>query len=378
MSLILSTIKASLVPLLMLLCLSSGHAGNVAEYRSDILCEISKAIGLTPEWGRSDTTRIIKYKNRDVAYRIENDEIGHIGYRIFTDSLHGHIPQVTRDFVERYWLELTLPMERLKTVETQMAEDGFRFVHGNLGSIDAIQSQPSLTLSACITPHRASMLWGDPEAPVCTIEFPINQELILGQKMIERDRRLPEQIAKWQCPDSIAPQCRIEELTPSDSIEGLQVQNQGSYLTEYLAADRYFTIEDGNVMPVFEPAFLCESLKNLFSGIDIPQAKNISLHLRHQIFGLKEQIIDTDVRQWVGCCLAQGCKPYTGVISIGHEGENLADMLIIMHNEAAGYNHVLRLTIDIESVASGQGQTDGRLNAYVPSSNIKNLFKDQQ
>lgn len=379
MGLILSTIKASLIPLLALTNLSSEHAGNVAEYHSDILCEISHAIGLKPDMAQEDSLHDIRYRDRDVVYRIENDEVSHIGYKIFSDSLHSHIPQVTRDFVERYWLELTLPLERQKSVATQMAEDGFRFINGNLGSIDIIQSQPGLALSTNITPHRASMQWGDSEAPICSIEFPINQELILGQKMIERDRRLPQDIAKWKCRDSIAAHCPLEELTPSDSIEGLLISHQGSYLTEYLTADRYFAIDsDSTALPVFDPALQCESLTNLFSGIDIPQAKDISLHLRHQIFGLKEQIIDTDVRQWVGYCLAQGCKPYAGVISIGEAGENMADMLILMHNEAAGYNHVLRLTIDIDCLSTSQGQADGRLNAYVPSSNIKNLFKDQQ
>lgn len=361
----------------MLIWLCSGSTGHAEEYRSDILCEIAQAIGLKPDIAQGDSLYVIKYSNKDVAYRIENDEVSHIGYRIFTDSLHRHIPRLTRDFVERYWLELTLPLERLKTVETQMAEDGFRFIQGSLSSIDIIQSRQDPALSANITPHKVSMQWGETEAPICAIEFPVNYELILGQKMIERDRRLPSDIARWK--DVVATQCTIDELQPSDSIAGLFIKHQGTYLTEHLTADRYFTIEseEGNARPVFTPEYQCESLTNLFSGIDIPEAKDISLHLRHQIFGLKEQIIDTNVHQWVGYCLAQGCRPYIGTISIGMAGENLADMLIIMHNEGAGYNHVLRLTIPLDCLSSRQGQADGRLNAFVPSSNIKNLFKDQ-
>lgn len=315
-------------------------------YVSNRLEKISTHMGLQ----QCDSSFTVKYGGRDIVVRVADGYVEHIGFRIFSEDVRASVLfEPVADFVERYWLELTLPMRRDKSVAQQMREDRFRFEKGNISSIDMLQANPGVELIYNVLQDRISIAWGE----ICQISFPINHELILGRGMIENDSRLPDDISHANI-----------------GVRSEIVLDSETYLSEYLSSKRYFA-PDGS--PIFDAKRIAESITNLFTDYDIETADSIRLDITHKTFGLAEQKIETTVRQFVAYAIQSGCRPYVGIIS---SDELKSDLLVMFHNRHLSYNHVLRASVPNESIIYGSGCVTARLNAFVPSSNIKNLFKD--
>lgn len=352
------------------LCLSMG-------FRSDKLEEISKYISVDKL--HDDSVYTVSYENHDVNIRISNGRVEHIGYRIFPNQIRTElvIPAVA-DFIERYWLSLTLPITREKSPDQQMVEDRFVFQTGSLKSINLLQQDSTLAFSCKFDPSQVNLLWEKNEKPICSITFPVNHELILGRRMLENDRRLPDEIESMRIKE---PSTKIVNRNPTlslDSITHLWKESPKYYIDNNLVNQRYYTKgEDGTSFePVFDSNLYVESITNMFTGYDIAKTRDIPLSIRHQTFGLTEQPIETNIHQFVMFALQTGCIPYVGILSIDKDNSGVADILVIMHNEQVGYNHILRASVPLQSISEGIGTATARLNAYVPCSNIKNLFKN--
>lgn len=347
-------------------------------FRSDQLDEISRCI--SADWpSQHDTTLTVSHANRDVAIRVAGDCVEHIGYRIFPDQMRGTmVNPLIADFVERYWLSLTLPLERLKSVAQQMKEDRFMFHVGGIESVDAIQRDPALSFACQATPTLVTMAWNSGEEQICCITFPVDHELILGRRMLENDRRLPQEIAAAKVPERPVRSVGDSHSHYADSLSSILVEHAGSYLDCALKSERYYAIGgDGvSLVPVFDAERCFESVSNLFTDCDIEAAGNIRLSIRHKTFGLKEQPIETTIQKFVAYSMQSGCVPYVGIISIDEDNSGAADVLVIMRNEQLGYNHLLRASVPLDCISSGEGIATARLNAFIPSSNIKNLFKN--
>lgn len=300
---------------------------------------------------QTDTVVTFRFQDRDVTLRKADNCVDHIGYRIFPhDARSASIHPLVADFVERYWLQLTLPGKRQRSVKRQMAEDEFRFLIGDLQSISRIQRDTTLTLTSFITESIATITWTKNHKTVCAISFPINHELILGRNMLENDRRLPQEVA--------ATNVGRNAVMPLDA---------GTYIVEELKSERYL---EGS-KPIFNTDKTLQSIANLLTGYDMPQADSIRLDITHRIYGPAEQKWQTSIRQFVGFAMQNGCRPYVGILAADSLN---ADVLVVFHNQPLGYNHIMRVAIPIECIAKGKGTASARLNAYVPASNIKNLL----
>lgn len=361
-----------------LICGGIGNICNGMDFRSDQLNEISKHISV--EWPNCDSTFTIRYRNHDITVRTSDECVEHIGFYIFPQRLRfGIINPFIADFVERYWLSLTLPLKRQKTVKQQMLEDRFVFQTGSVESIGIIQQDTTMLFSCHVATNLVTMIWGSKEKPVCCITFPVNHELILGRGMIENDRRLPQEINDVRIKQRMVRS--LDSTTSSlyaDSLSTLWVAGAGSYLDCALKSERYYKLgSDGQSLePVFDGDRLRESIVNLFTDYDIEKAENIRLSICLKTFGIKEQSVETTIPKFVAYCMQNGCAPFVGIVTMDKDNSGTADVLVIMHNQPIGYNHVLRVSLPLECILNGDGISSARLNAFVPSSNIKNLFKN--
>lgn len=349
---------------------------NGMDFRSDQLDEISKHVSV--EWPHCDSTFTVIYGKHYITVRTSDECVEHIGFRIFPQQQRLGINPFIADFVERYWLSLTLPLKRQKSVRQQMLEDRFVFQTGSVESVGVIQQDTTMLFSCHVTPDLVTLIWGSKEKPVCCITFPVDHELIMGRGMIENDRRLPQEINNVRIKQK---RVRCVDYTSSlyaDSLSSLWVANVGSYLDCTLKSERYYTLDPDSLSfePVFDGGRLRESIVNLFTDYDIEKARNIGLSICFKTFGLKEQSIETTIPKFVAYCMQNGCVPYVGIVSIDNDSSGSADVLVIMHNQQLGYNHVLRVSVPLECILNGNGASSARLNAFVPSSNIKNLFKN--
>ena len=365
--------------LLMVIFGSSGVKSYAIEYRSDMLETISKTIGI--QVLDNDSIYHLKYGKRGVVARVKDGVLEHIGYDIFPENLRRkNVDRFVADFVERYWLSLCLPINRQKSICQQLKEDRFVFVRGSVESIDDIQKSHECGFSINVTETTIDMTWDSQDKLLCHISFPVNHELLLGRKMLENDRRLPAEILQtpvhYTQEDSVTSNS-LEEM--SDSIVSMWVSKGGYYCLEELTADRFYTNPArGHIKPIFSASFPKESLINLFSGVDIPKADKIQLYINHVMFGFSKQLIETTIPQYVSYCISNGCKPYVGIISLDCDGNKTADVLVIMRNWMIGYNHVLRVKVPVDRISTGSGIAEARLNAFVPTANVQNLYKNTQ
>lgn len=353
-----------------------GNLCGATDFRSDMLEDMSHIVSV--DYPAADTTVTVPFGSREITVRTAGGCVEHIGFSIFTPQMRQGLDSRIADFVERYWLSLTLPLEKQKSVATQMSEDRFVFETGNPGSIGLVQKDPTLRFSFSSSPKEIKMSWNNDRGPVCAISFPVNHELILGRKMLENDRRLPQEINATRL--DIRPPKNVHKTSSVeiDSVRSIVVCDAGCYIDATLKSDRYMRLHPLRdwMYPIFDADHYPESIANLFTEYCIEKADGIALSINHQIFGLKVQPVETTVRKFVAYAMQNGCTPYVGILSINKYGDGNADVLVIMHNESVGYNHILRATVPLECISTGKGTVTARLNAFVPSSNIKNLFKN--
>ena len=144
------------------------------------------------------------------------------------------------------------------------------------------------------------------------------------------------------------------------------------YLIPELTSNRYWVKDPDSGMQLLYGADLpLESMANLVTGTELET--DIDLEILHVLYGFRTATFTLPLRQWVSYCMAQGCQPYFGVMS--HEGDTV-NASLVLHNEALGYIHLMKLTFDTSAIASRKGVVKARLNSFVPMSNVKSLFNE--
>lgn len=340
-------------------------------YHSDLLKEMAaKAKIDTYVEGLNEGVhyRAVTFNGKPLTVVVEDGEVRHIGYSLFNNHQREYIGQDISNFIERYWLGLNLPLKRDKSVEREMYEDGFCFTAGSKRSLASLLEDTTLQITVSMDYEKQyTVQWKKTGKTLCGITFPINYELLLGRDMLENEHRLSEEIKT-----TYALPCNkkysIEELVQSYT-NAYMVFQGGRYYFDELSGNRYIVCRDKRFYPLYDMRYRSESIANLLTGTDIPEAKDFKLTLRQQLYNYQQLNIETNIRQFISFCIKNGCKPYVGVI--GDEGGDV-DVLLIMRNIALGYNHVVRMKVNLTNRTA-----IARLNAYVPTSNLRELFNDK-
>ena len=184
--------------------------------------------------------------------------VEHIGYALFSQEQRELIGPTVGHFVERYSLEADLPLQREKTLEVQLMEDGVSFPKGGgLGSLLPLSLDPGLSLKLSELGGRWYLLeWGS-----FSMTFPSDAELLLGRTRQEDERRLPGELAS--APDPVAPPLpSAREL--SERADHMLEQTLGCYYLPSLNANRYYT---ASVEPVDAPEYPAETFANVLAGL---------------------------------------------------------------------------------------------------------------
>lgn len=319
--------------------------------------------------------RHILYSNRPVTVEIQQGNVTHIGYSLFTQTQKDFLKSPVCNFLERYSLEIALPLQCEKSVARQLEEDGIFFRQGSFDSFRQIEQDTSYQIKIeNLNDKRYTASWSKDGNEFLAINFPIEHELLAGCNMIERERRLIEGVRNTE-PDS-------QRKPPLDDNTALQPSWQGKYYilqgdTYYLAqlnSNKYYVENkegrDGAYQLLYDSDFVAESLANLFTTVEIPNDYKMELRVRK--YGLKEDTIYVSLNQWTAFCLKEGCVPYFGIA----KSEKDVECEIVMRNKGMGYCHVVRAVIDSENLEDRHGLIKARVVPYVPTSRIKYLFDE--
>lgn len=341
-------------------------SGAVPPFRSDCLESMAEALGKAAIVALPDGVHRLSWAGHPVSVVKSGGTVEHIGYALLSEEQQALTGVVIGRFLERYSLEADLPLQREKTAEVQLLEDGVSFPRGGgLNSLLQLSRAPEQALRLSLAGGRMYLLeWGD-----FAMAFPADAEVLLGRSQTENDRRLPEELSNAPAPE-MPPLPTLEEL--SGRQDGILVEERGWYYLPKLNANRYFVaLPDGALRAVDTPAHPSETVANLLAGL--VDAGAVTVQLKRGLYGLRQDYLTIPFRALAGYAQQWGCTPYWGIIAMDEE---LLEGELILRNEAAGFNHVLRLQVPYTVLATKEGSIQARLTPFVPTHSLKYLFEE--
>ena len=126
-------------------------------------------------------------KNQQIVVRVKDDEVEHIGFRLFPNDIRSIDKSPVFDFLERYFLQLTYPPV-VKTSSMMLRDDQFKFVKGSLATVRQIQ--PSDAFSYNYDRYRYVVTWSREGKTLLAASFPVEYELMSGENKIEAEDHL--------------------------------------------------------------------------------------------------------------------------------------------------------------------------------------------
>ena len=348
-------------------------AGN--DYKTDLLTRMAASMNVSSqlrELPDGEYYKYLTYQGKPVTVIVNNNTIDHIGYSLFTPHQRSIANGPICNFLERFSLEIALPIERQKSVEKHIAESKVSFDMGTFSSFYPLLADTTYEVSVQNRDNKSyNVQWSKNNQLYCSIVFPIDYDLLNGSEMIENERRIVKDIAKssTSCRNSSTAQLDELSTTWNDCFYILQGE---SYYSNDLNTNKYFELdESGNYQLIYNTRYPLESLSNLLSSSAIDNQFVIDIRLKK--YGYNEEIISVPLNSWINFCLNSGCTPFVGLID--YDGNN-ATFELVMRNADLGYNHVMKVKFDVAQLESRKGIIEARLNSYVPTSKIKFLFDE--
>lgn len=343
------------------------------------IAEKAAIISFTDTLSEGIHYRCITYKNSALTVIVNKGEVVHIGYSVFTPTQRALIDSYECNFVERYALTQKLPMERVRTNDELMKQDNVVFLRK--GSFDTMKCiMADTTLSICVNKqnNRNVISWSKNGELICEIGFPSSYKLLLGMEMDELDAKLKGDIlsTKVFMTDSLC------EFQPGELVKSVTndyyVRKGTYYYFAELNSNCYLQpVSDNNLdnmyKIMFNDQYPQQSLANMMTTTAL--ANNLNLQIRQEVYGKHDSLFQVPLIQYVAYCLERGCKPYFCVI---REKEGIMDCELIMNNDYLQYNHVMRMNVATADVRSRSGIIKARLDAYVPTHYLNNLFNDSK
>lgn len=347
-------------------------------YHSDILVRMSDVLQMRATLDTLQNGVYVAwqtYKGKPLTVIVNDKEVEHIGYTIFSDEIRRAAPISVLNFLERYALELSLPLQGIKTVERRMFEDEVRFSVGGIEVLSELWEKKDLCFSLKSEHDRFyKATWTLYGNVLCSLSFPKSYNLLHGMDLVESQRRLAEELR-------LASSSVLGEEMHVDAQHLVKMFEPNCFLLKgdsiYLASlnnDTYYIKgEDNKFHLLFSEKHPLKSFSNLLTTNSIEN--DIQAMIKLVLYDFKNEIIRVPLVNMLNYFRNKGCRAYFGVIQSDKQ-YHTAELLLL--NEQEGYCHVIKLAFNTSHVSSRAGIISGRMNCYVPVPKIKFLFKEKQ
>ena len=273
--------------------------------------------------------------------------IDHIGLYLFTEEMRQMGKSPVFDFLERYFLQLKYP-PRAKSMSNMIRDDEFRFLMGNLGTVDSLRLTDEFSFNYDNRCYQA--VWKRNGTVQLSVSFPVEYELISGENKTEAEDNLPADIRSTSI------------VIPT----GKPVVRKDHYLLESIT-NRLYLSKGQLVSSVRHPA---ESAANIM--LSLQTEGDYHIRITQVSYGFKKKVFEVPLKQWIAFCQSHGCELYFGIQNLSDSGD--VDGVVMAVNAAENYNHVLTVHIPIEAVEGKCGTVEARLYPYVPTHNVLDMF----
>ena len=286
------------------------------------------------------------------------------GLRLFSPEMRdaaSYPHQVVMDFMERYFGK-ELPALRQTTLEHKMADDKVYFRKGNLQDLNHVTD--TMPFSITFLDKYYEVKW----EPTVTIVFPAQYDLLMGMQKDEAVNKLKEAIQG-------TPQRTFSNVIPLNMHQlddDIWQSKSEHFELESLNDAIYYNKVRENYHPVFDSAHLDYSAANLFHGL-IADA-DYRMYVEQSVYGMKTITYTLSFQQWLNYCAQLGMKIY---FAVEEQREDGLLVIVVAQCSELGFNHLLSVVIPDKFVADRNAVLKVRLTPYIPTHNVKNLYKQE-
>lgn len=355
--------------LLCLLLLSFGIARAADSYATERLRTIVGQLpSVYPSQLQAGKTYQFDYQNNSIVVRVnEWNEIEHAGYLMFDDVFRRNSYAPVCDFIERYFLELSLLPPT--SVKQRMQMDDVFLENGQPDDFVSAARGAKVTLQSLgFTQYRA--VW-ESGGRMLSMLFPMDYQLISGCNAIELEKNYLRDISRYHL-NNRAP---LSPEVPDGYDKEYFLQSGGTYLAESVSHDLYFR-KHGGKWELF-----CDVKKPEWSAYNLMlspapvggRESDWTLLVELDQYGYQSTPMTIPLSRWVSFCDENDGIPYFTVKEVS---ATRVKGVVFVPNERGGYCHMLSVEIPMKALEKGAGKITGRLFVYVPLHNIdKDFFK---
>ncbi len=282
--------------------------------------------------------------------------IEHIGTQIFGQSAKTCMSTHIIDFLERYNLYLRL----LNTDKDKIIYDKNLDVDTRLFfAVDSLCS-----FSIIDDGSRYNAVWYKDNLEVCRFGFEKNFNLIFGLNIAESQQYFQRELFGFQ--DSTV--IDIPTLGLNTTKNGL-IRHDGFYMLESMKSETYFSPSD--TMPINSPLKPMETLYNIVAGL---VDNSYTLNIVHNLYNYETANYDVNMQKFIKFCVSNGCKQYMGIESVEND---TIKATVVFQNTDFNYNHLLYIEFPIQLIGKKKGNIKAKLNTFIPTHNIQNMYNDK-
>lgn len=285
--------------------------------------------------------------------------VTHLGLPLFVENSEYPYSYIFR-FIERFTLyaKLLPPTERRHLLSDNK-------VQMDLEKVAAVDSATDFSLNSDETTFYA--VW-----PNCKMSFPKDFHLIMGLNKKESDLFFQQRLMDYCNSHEKQTIKRIPIAMPTDSLS-FQVEKGEYYIIREMNSNRYFlNIGNGKRLPVFGDKYASESVSNMFQQL---VNADFTIHITQNLYNYKRVEYSLPLSTFTNFCASDGCQTYVG---IEEEDVDKVKAVVVYHNDFFAYNHLLYIEVERKVLSDQSGEINGTLYSYIPTHNLKNLFRDGQ
>lgn len=346
-------------------------------YQSDLLAQIAESLQMKAMLDTMSNGSYIAqqaYKSHPLSIIVNDGEVEHIGYSVFSKEVRSGMPSPIYNFLERYALQADLPLKKSKTVERQLFEDDVTFTVGNIHRLSSIWTIENLAFSLeNLQDRMCRATWTDNGKTVCSVSFPVSYNLYHGTDLVENQRRLLEDLRRASASKpATSGSISKEQLTKLFEPNYFVLKGDSFYVAT-LNNNSYY-VEQGNdeYKLLFSDRYPVESIANLLTTNSIDN--DIQANVKLVMYDFKSEIVMVSLTNFLHYFMSKGCKAYFGMIDKTNDTFT-AELLMLKRDE--GYAHSIKLKFNTDNVSSKSGSVTGRMNCYIPISKVKFLFEEK-
>lgn len=338
------------------------------------LRSIASGIGLGGHLPEGLNYRVAEFHSLPVTVIVKDGEVVHIGYSLFTPWQRQHLPGDQCNFIERLALTSDLGEFYGKSFKSHLLEERIKFEKGSVAELKALCKDTSSYFQITQQNDKRYICnWYSENRREVTLSYPTDYFLLKGVTIQEGEGRLAQEALRFRLGD-VEPANPVDQILARVGNSPIHVLTGEIFHLPELNSNRYF-VNDSETgwQLLYGEDFPFESMANLVTGVELEN--DIVIAFTQVKYGFNRGEFSLPLRQWIGYCLDQGCHPYFGIIS-DNEGVVVAEL--VMNNPEMGYAHVMKLNFSRNIIKERKGTVKARLNAYVPMSNLKSLFNENE